>query len=469
MTTALPDRPIHHCHNVRPVMTIATINHFITLFSEAFKAMSADVPMAEVERLAMLIHNSMDQGRRVYHTSAHVFDMCEGMNPRQTLATLFHDLVYYQLDGGLPRLADVLLTRVVRSEKDGVVLGSIDDGDTGLSVCAGIFGFKAGQTLPLYGGMNEFLSAVVAARMLQPHLPLRELIAIVSCIEATVPFRGAGPDGRGTMDVLADRVRAVSRSSGVPFDEAGIVRVVTDAVVLANRDVASFSEPDPSTFLSTTWLLIEESNAPLAAVGIYSIQDYRGALLRMEKFLGTLNPDHVFHRYRDTPNAAEFSALRAAARRNLGFAGEYLGAKLLGIGLVEALALVTGGDGPVSMFLGDIRSRHGKPDRVEDFLPLASGIEHPDSPLLAVLEGGRANESSSDLTDSPLTAFVYRCLGDDGIARAVQQAKKMFAGELAPGDFLKGLDRQMVRVVTKACAQIALSRKEALLALEKTL
>ena len=89
--------------------------------------------------------------------------------------------------------------------------------------------------------------------------------------------------------------------------------------------------------------------------------------------------------------------------------------------------------------------------------------------MLAVLEGGRANESRSDLTDSPLTAFVYRCLGDDGIARAVQQAKKMFAGELAPGDFLKGLDRQMVRVVTKACAQIALSRKEALLALEKTL
>jgi len=65
--------------------------------------------------------------------------------------------------------------------------------------------------------------------------------------------------GRGTMEVLADRVRAVSRSSGVPFDEAGIVRVVTDAVVLANRDVASFSEPDPGTFLSTTWLLIEES------------------------------------------------------------------------------------------------------------------------------------------------------------------------------------------------------------------
>ncbi len=271
------------------------------------------------------------------------------------------------------------------------------------------------------------------------------------------------------MDVLADRVRAVSRSSGIPFDEAGIVRVVTDAVVLANRDVASFSEPDPSTFLSTTWLLIEESNAPLAAVGIYSIQDYRGALLRMEKFLGTLNPDHVFHSYRDTPNAAEFSALCAAARRNLGFAGDYLGAKLLGIGLVEALALVTGGDGPVSMFLGDIRSRHGKADRVEDFLPLASGIERPNSPLLAVLEGGRANESSSDLTNSPLTAFVYRCLGDDGIARAVQQAKKMFAGELAPRDFLKGLDRQMVRVVTKACAQIALSRKEALLALEKTL
>src|SRR5687767_90175 len=111
-------------------MTIATINRFIKLFADAFRALSAEVPMAEVERLAMLIHHSMDRSPRVYHTSAHVLDMCEGMNPRQVLATLFHDVVYYQLDGGFPSLADTLLKRVVRTERKGIVLRSVEGGDT---------------------------------------------------------------------------------------------------------------------------------------------------------------------------------------------------------------------------------------------------------------------------------------------------------------------------------------------------
>jgi hypothetical protein len=445
-------------------MAIATINRFIALFADAFKALSTDVPMADVEGLAMLIHHSMDQGRRVYHTSTHVFDVCAGMNPRQVLAALFHDLVYYQVDGGFPRLATALLEGVVRIEKDALVLTAIEEGDAGLALCADLFGFKAGQTLPLYGGLNELLSAVVATRLLHRHLPLPDLIAIVACIEATIPFRG-----RNATDVLADRVRDVSRASGMPAAESEIANVVTDAVVLANRDVGSFSEAEPATFLATTWLLIEETNAPLAAVGVYSIREYRHALSRMEQFLGALDPDHVFHRYHDTPGEAELAALAAAARRNLAFAGDYLGAKIVAIAIVEALALVTGGDCPVSMFLGDIRSPYGRPDRVEDFLPPLSSTAPVDSKLMGVLEKGRARESSSDLSTSPLTAFIYRWLGPDDVRHALLRAKQMFAGELAALDFLTGLDRAMVRAVTQACGRIALSRSHALHALDKTL
>ena len=140
--------------------------------------------------------------------------------------------------------------------------------------------------------------------------------------------------------------------------------------------------------------------------------------------------------------------------------------KIVGIAAVEALAQATGGDCPVSMLLGDIRSPYGKPDRVEDFLPPPPADESKlDAQLLGVLEKGRAKESSSDLTISPLTSFVYRSLGNDGAVRALEQAKKMFAGELSARDFLGGLDREMVRSLTQACAHIAISRREALLAL----
>ena len=76
-----------------------------------------------------------------------------------------------------------MLKRVVRVERDILEVRPIE-GDKGYAICTGLFNFKAGQVLPLYGGMNEFLSAIVAIRTLEHYLPLSDLIAIVACIEA---------------------------------------------------------------------------------------------------------------------------------------------------------------------------------------------------------------------------------------------------------------------------------------------
>lgn len=449
-------------------MSIATINRFINLLNEAFESLSVQVPITEIERLAMLIHQSMDQGRRTYHVSTHVFDMCRGLNARQVLATLFHDVVYYQLDGGFPKPAHAMLIESIREERN-LMIRAIDPGDIGLFICANVFGFKPGQILPLYGGMNEFLSALVAIRLLGKHLPPEDLLAIAACIEATVPFRGTAPDNQGPYQLLASRLRDVSRILNLNVSEAAIDRMVTDALVMANQDVASFAEIDPGVFLSTTWLLIEESNAPLDAVGIYSIQDYRGALVRMEGFLRMLNPDQVFHQYKSTPDAEKFRLLQESARKNLAFATDYLGAKIVSIAIVEALALTTGGNCPVSMLLGDIRSVYGDPDRAENFLPEAPSAADVDTQILNVLERGRAKESAHDLTVSPLTAFVYRHLGQAGTRKALQAARKMFDGALQPKDFLGGVKPEMARAMAEACSRIALSRATALRALAQSL
>jgi len=103
---------------------------------------------------------------------------------------------------------------------------------------------------------------------------------------------------------------------------------------------------------------------------------------------------------------------------------------------------------------------------VEDFLPPVNIVTELKSRLLLVLEQGRAQESSNDLTASPLTAFTYRCMGHEGSLKALQQSKRMFAGELPAFEFLKGLDRKMTVAITDACAHIAISRREALLKLQ---
>lgn len=454
-------------------MALANINRFIQLFSQAFREMGIDVPMHEVEQLAMFVHSSMDQKWRAYHTSSHAFDMCENMNPRQVLVGLFHDVVYYQLDNGFPPRAAKLLESVVRIRNDTLILRDIDPEDSMLWLCANIFGFLPGQTLPVFCGMNEFLSAVVAVRLLEPFVSARDMIAIVSGIEATIAFRGDDSHGRGMADVLAERVREQSRlcleGRSIEEIDSFVDEVARDAVLIANRDVGGFSEPNTGKFLAATWLLIEESNAPLAAVGIYSMQDYRRALTRMERFLGSLNPKTVFHRYKHYPDDATFADLQAAARKNITFACDYLSAKIVSIAIIEALALETGGNCPVSMFLGDIRNLKCKPDRVEDFLPPCTGKAIVNPEVLGVLEKGRATESSNDLTASPLTAYIYRHLGADGVNETLSQAKRMFDEELAPREFLQRLDHGLVRIIIHACAQIAISRRELLQEFEETL
>lgn len=442
--------------------TAPVVNRFIKLFSDAFEALNASVAMADIEKLSMMVHSTMDRPGRAYHTSSHLLRMCEGMNPRQVLATLFHDLVYVQLDGGFPAHADVLLRSVVRPHLDVMLLRKIPANDRDTRLCMDLFGFESEQAVPLYGGLNEFLSAVLAVRSLKPFLPWEELVAVVACIEATVPFRGNNALGVGPTDALYARVQAHAGRWGLALTPADMQRIIHDAVALANVDVDSFADAVCDDFLSNTWMLIDESNAPLRAVGVYSLTQYRTALLRMETFLVTVNPGHVFHRFAGQPNESDFAALCDATRTNLAFAALYLGAKIATVALVEALAYATGGDGPVSMFLGDIRSEFGTPATVQDYLGVLPVARSIDESLMRVLVHGRNKDSSNDLTASPLSAYVYRALGTQGMESLLADAKRYFKAELSALAFLQLQDAALVANLAKACARIALSRSLAL-------
>ena len=450
-------------------MATSTVNRLIALFDGAFQGLSLPVDLAQSERLAVLVHQSMNSKRRVYHRVEHVFPMCVDMQPVQVLAALFHDVVYFQLDGGFPPGARHLLEDVAHECAGELFLKTTLPQDLPFKLCAGIFNRTAGQSLPPFGGTNEFLSAVVAARLLAPHLEVSSLIAVVACIEATIPFRPMAPDGSRVMEVLASRV-AFQCQAHANFEEGEGLQAFVDtavrmAVVLANRDVSGFGKSDPGVFLSSTWLLIDESNAQLANPGVYSVQEYRGALVRMAGFLASLDPVGIFQCYRDTPDQHEMASMVATARRNIGFACDFLDAKITSIAIIEALVLCTGPDCPISMFLGDIRSEDGRPDRVENFLPTFPVTCIVDQDLLDVFEKGRPLESSNDLTASPLTAFIYRCLGKDGIRGAVGGAQRMFAGSISPMDYLKTLPPEMVLGILDACHHISLSRRSALTAL----
>ena len=246
------------------------------------------------------------------------------------------------------------------------------------------------------------------------------------------------------------------------MSEKAVDHAVKSAVTFANRDVRNFAEDDVGRFLDNTWKLLPETNPSLRMSGLYSIVNYRIALQKMEGFLRSLDPDSIFCSYKDVPPEKEYKALVRLAYRNVEVARDYLGIKLLTAAVLEALAMLTGGDAPVSFFMGDIGAQE-EGERIEDYLPEPGKKgEDTDEMLFNLLECGRASESSFDLQNSPLSLYIYTLLGTTGYTERLESAKMMFSDSISPREFLDSLPKELVSSVADAVGKMAFTRQELL-------
>src|SRR6185295_7893944 len=141
----------------------------------------------------------------------------------------------------------------------------------------------------------------------------------------------------------------------------------------------------------------------------------------------------------------------------------YLRAKLYSIGLVEAIAEITGGDVPIDFFMGGIRRDTGpKMARIESHLPTLAHATDLDPPLHKLLAEGRASESSFDTGPSPLGAFLHATVGEAAVMSGVELAKKYWAGGLEPAMFLAGQPARPVAAIARAAGNIIDTRRDRL-------
>lgn len=450
-------------------MPIATIHRMNDLFDHAFRGLAVVVPKAEVLKLASLVHQCMEAKTRTYHTSFHVLGLCEGMQPVQVLAALFHDVVFYQVDGGFPACVSTLLENVTLTEPGFLRLRDVAPQDRTLALCLDIFGFHAGQRLSPRQGLNEFLSAVVAARLLESYVSASQLMAVVACIELTIPFRSPDAKGHTAAQRLAQRVQAgCARLADAPSepaapDAAFVNTTLTHAVDLANRDVTGFIEASPQYCLVNSMLLVEESMMPRAAAGKKSLPAYRNALLGMDTFLSHLNPAWVGQSFAGHPSADVVMQMTATARQNISFVRDYLAAVLNAVAIVEAIAKCAGTSAPMARSLlgmiGAEASRFPAP-------PAGATVQ---AGMHKLLQNGLADPGHPGLQALPLAARLYQFLGQEGSRQTLQQATQMFDGTLTPRAFLQNLDRGMVCAIIQGAAAIDDPHQEALLALKHSL
>ncbi len=442
------------------------LQKLINVFRGSFERLGAPVGLDVLEDQAVLIHKAMTVQTRNYHNLEHVFNLIDEEDPIQTLAALYHDIVYYQVDlGFLPQIRLIISSYIREQSGSFLLVRSPDPEDELYGLTLAVFGRQPGQSLSPANGLNEFLSALVMNKKLGWILPEKDLLKITLCIEATIPFRGPSVDGEDYSYTLARRAGLATEKRGLPLDQEQIEQSVKLAVEFANRDVENFAEPDASCFLDTTWKLLPELNVPLRSSDVYTICEYRQALQGMENFLTNLSPEVVFHHYRGVPPEETYRQMVQRAGRNIETAREYLRVKLVAQAILEALAELTGGDAPLTLFMGDLPHEGVRPPRLEDYLPdtRMPGWVEADAPVYKILAAGRRGILGFDLKTAPTSLFLYKRLKPEAITRLLDLARQMFSGQLSSGEFLAQVEPGVRAAIARACAEMVFTRRELLL------
>ena len=326
--------------------------HLARLLRSTLSELGHEPSAEQAERAAFLVYRAMTGRQRDYHSIDHVFAVASGLPALARLAAIYHDTVYIQIDGGI---SDQIWERVgaaVRMDAERAFLAEAEALEPHIADVARIFGLEPGREIDAQGGLNEFLSAVLAVRELGPLLKQADLWTLAACIELTIPFRGA--DSRGLLPVarLGERLSRLSELRGARLDKRQLHEMLALAVRTANSDVHSFARADVGAFLDDTWRLLPETNPELQGTRAFSLGSYRGALCRTEIFLSTLNPSTIFQQYEGSPSHRLYGIFRGRAQINVAKSCEYLRARIVLAAVLEGLADQTGGDVPISYFIG---------------------------------------------------------------------------------------------------------------------
>ena len=453
-----------------------SVHKLMTIVMESLDKSSPhrEVSTERLEAIVFLLYGSLKLQGRFFHSVEHAISLVREGHAELSLAALFHDLVYYQIDGGLPDEIAELLTPYIIERPDqrsasGVYLREVLPDDELTRANLALFNFKEGQELCLFHGLNELLSSLVMCATLSDLLPIKSLIKMITYLEATIPFRGAhqgalSESKAGPFELLERRLRSLNSERALGFSEEELQETIREAVWISNQDVLNFSEPDVRDFLDNTWDLIPETNLSLRRSGLYTVRDYRFAIQKMCSFFEMLNPASVFHQHLGEPKDERFDELNERAASNISIAKRYLRVKLLTASILEAFALSTGGDCPISFLMGELPREGHDPKRLEHHLPLiepsvAAERAALDPDVWLLLDKGRNRESVFDLKRAPLALLVYTQCSVDELDELTHRARGVHQGDLSPAELLDALPRALRVAIAQGLWEMAPSRR----------
>lgn len=400
--------------------------------------------------VANLIYDSMTTPGRVYHAMQHVFEMSREMkDPILILSALFHDVIYYSIDQAFTEDQEEALKGVLLPDTQQLTLASEFD-DPLVEMVVSLYGFQPGSPLPKLG-TNEFLSAMIAVRVMSKFLSYSQLVQIATCIEATIPFRST-EDGKSPMDRLYDRLVPLAKDQ----TEDWMADTVRMAAITANYDLSSFDSTDRDFFMDSSWKLLPEAR-PILLREDCPLSEFLNELRALQgrtKFLQSAVP-RIFQCFRDSPSNTDMEEKKRMTYENLDVVSEYSQIRLLQVLVLAEFIDVMGEDPQTiparSCLRMDIPEVPGSPS--QSLTPIQKEIRN-------WLVNGRRAGFSWDPAASPLAAYLYDTLGPEGVNKAIDVANTQEPGS---HELLKFLPKNVVLTVASRLGTVLPDRADRLL------
>ncbi len=315
------------------------------------RELSLGLSASDSNFLVGLFEGTLSTSGRFFHNVGHVLQVAEHGDGTARLAALFHDLIYIQLDGGIaPSLLSYVAPFIVLKDAK-VFLAPAPSLEKNFeaSRVVEVFGFTPGQEL-INPGVNEFLSALAASQILSPFASMAQILEVAACIELTIAFR---PRSKGSSASAAERLHQrleqINTNHNLGMAPNWISSAVCRAVKMANYDVSDFSGGDAARLVKNSWQLLRENTPELRPSSNCPWSAFRGALLKMEKFFSTLDPDSIFQNFGTEPGSSVFDRLNQEASLQVTKARDYFRVILSGLALIESAQAEEGGEPPLSV------------------------------------------------------------------------------------------------------------------------
>ena len=420
--------------------TTSIVTHYYNQISNALKHLGNPTSSLEIEKLCFFVVTAMGSELRDYHKPEHPLDVSKRQTPVATLAAIFHDIVYVQVDPSWKTFLKDHLGNFLPNETlvlDAKHIYGIERNPVRKAIIS-IFGMENRTDVMPGKGINELLSAIVMESLLSSFISDKQILFVAACIEATIPFRGKDSEGRSCAEVLSSRMNRISKTINLEISMEDIAGTISSARELVENDLSSFAHPRLNTFISNTWNVMNENNATLRNT-FFTVSEYRKAVYGVIPFLNSLDPHQMFW---NDPNSLDIKqkTMTENAEKNIRLGAEYLNMVGLSLSLVEAVSLECGGDAPFETIVGSTRkSREHVPRSVGACLTARDGRElDPDEKLVfQILKNGRDLRARFDRKECPIGAYLYQALNKVELKSSFSLAQKFHKQEISSMDFIR--------------------------------